>query len=148
MPEISFYVLPTESTQERHLFACKLIEKAYRSGSFAYVLTDSLEQSQLIDDLLWTFRAGSFIPHQVHTGEQPAVENVVLIGSINPPEHWQKTVINLSSQCPQDFQNAERILEILDNGEETKAWGRQRYRQYQQAGIKPVYHDMGQKSRK
>lgn len=142
MPEISFYVLPTESSQERHLFACKLIEKAYRSGSFAYVLTDSLEQSQLIDNLLWTFRAGSFIPHQIYMGEMPTIEDVVLIGSSNPPEHWQNTVINLSSQCPQDFQNAERILEILDNSEETKTIGRNRYRQYQQAGIEIATHKM------
>ncbi|MEQ1485942.1 DNA polymerase III subunit chi [Methyloglobulus sp.] len=142
MPEISFYVLPTESTQERYLFACKLIEKAYRSGSFAYVLTDSSEQSQQIDDLLWTFRAGSFIPHQIYTGELPAVKNTVLIGSCSPPEHWQKSVINLSSQCPQDFQHVERILEILDNSEETKAWGRNRYRHYQQAGIEITTHKM------
>jgi DNA polymerase III subunit chi len=142
VPEINFYVLPTESTQERYLFACKLIEKAYRSGVFAYVLTDSLEQSQLIDDLLWTFRAGSFIPHQVYTGELPATENVILIGSISPPEHWQKTVINLSSQCPQDFQNTDRILEILDGSEETKTLGRNRYRQYQQAGIEINTHQM------
>ncbi|NOS73523.1 MAG: DNA polymerase III subunit chi [Methyloglobulus sp.] len=142
MPEISFYVLPTEITQERYLFACKLIEKAYRSGSFAYVLTDSLEQSQLIDDLLWTFRAGSFIPHQIYTGELPTLENTVLIGSSQPPEHWQQTVINLSSECPQDFQQAKRILEILDNSEETKVWGRNRYRQYQQAGIEITTHKM------
>ena len=142
MPEINFYVLPTESTQERNLFACKLIEKAYRSGAFAYVLTDSVGQSQLIDDLVWTFRAGSFIPHQVYTGELPRIENVVLIGSSKPPEHWQQTIINLSSQCPQDFQQAERILEILDNGEETKALGRNRYRQYQLAGIEIVTHKM------
>ena len=140
MPEISFYVLATESTQERHLFACKLIEKAYRSGSFPYVLTDSPEQSQVIDDLLWTFRAGSFIPHQVYMGEQPDMENTVLIGSNNPPQHWLKTIINLSSQLPQDFQQAERILEILDDSEETKAWGRQRYRQYQQVGIDIITH--------
>ena len=74
MPEISFYVLPTESTQERQLFACKLVEKAYRSGVFSYVLTDSLEQSQQLDDLLWTFRAGSFIPHQIYTDQLPDSE--------------------------------------------------------------------------
>lgn len=142
MPEINFYVLATESPQERYLFACKLIEKAYRSGVFAYVLTDSLEQSQLIDDLLWTFRAGSFIPHQIYTGEVVSVESIVLIGSSNPPEHWQNSVINLSSQCPQNFQQAERILEILDNSEETKTIGRNRYRQYQQAGIEIATHKL------
>lgn len=142
MPDISFYVLASESSQERHLFACKLIEKAYRSGTFAYVLTDSPAQSQLIDDLLWTFRAGSFVPHQVYTGDFPDIENVVLIGSGTPPVSWQKTLINLSSQCPQDFQQADRILEILDNSEETKSWGRQRYRAYQQAGIEITTHKL------
>lgn len=142
MPEISFYVLPTESTQERQLFACKLVEKAYRSGVFSYVLTDSIEQSQQLDDLLWTFRAGSFIPHQIYTDQRPDSENVVLIGSGNPPEGWQKTVINLSAQIPYDFQQIERILEILDNSEQTKAWGRQRYRQYQQEGIGIATHKM------
>jgi DNA polymerase-3 subunit chi len=142
VPEINFYILPTESSQERYLFACKLIEKAYRSGVFAYVPTDTPEQSQALDDLLWTFRAGSFIPHQIYTGETPATENAVLIGSVNPPEQWVKTIINLSSQCPQDFQQAERILEILDNNEDTKTFGRNRYRQYQQAGIGIVTHKM------
>lgn len=142
MPDVSFYVLSTESTQERYLFACKLIEKAYRSGSFAYILTDSPEQSQVIDDLLWTFRAGSFIPHQIYTETLPAFANVILVGSNQPPETWLNTVINLSSQLPQDFNKAERILEILDNSEDTKAWGRNRYRQYQQAGIEITTHKL------
>lgn len=142
MPEISFYVLPTESTQERYQFACKLIEKAYRSGFFVYVLTDSIDQSRHIDDLLWTFRAGSFIPHQIFADEIPEIKNTVLIGANDPPAQWQKTLINLSTRCPADFQDFERILEILDNSEETKAWGRQRYKQYQQAGIEITTHKM------
>ncbi len=129
MAEVSFYILPTQSQQERTLFACKLIEKAYRSGCFCYVLTDTAGQSQQIDNLLWTFRAGSFIPHQLYTGDIPATEQV-LIGSLPAPAQWQKTVINLSSQCA----NAERVLEILDNSEATKAVGRERYRHYKEAG--------------
>lgn len=142
MPEVSFYILPTESLQERNQFACKLIEKVYRSGVFAYVLTDSLEQSQAIDDLLWTFRAGSFIPHEIYTGKLPAIVSTLLIGSSQPPTGWDNTVINLSSSCPQGFQNIKRILEILDNGETTKIWGRQRYRQYQQANSEINTHTM------
>jgi DNA polymerase III subunit chi len=142
MAEVSFYILPSESIQERYGFACKLIEKAYRSGSFCYVLTDNVEQSQKIDDLLWTFRAGSFIPHQIYTGKLPDIEKVILIGSLDAPENWQKTVVNLSSHCPKEFDKIERILEILDNSEATKEPGRNRYRQYQQAGIKVATHKM------
>jgi len=143
MAEVSFYILPSESTQERYEFACKLIEKAYRSGCFCYVLTDNAEQSQKIDDLLWTFRAGSFIPHQIYTGELPTLEKVILIGSLDVPELWQKTVINLSSYCPKQVDNIERILEILDNSEATKELGRNRYRQYQQSGVTITTHKIG-----
>ncbi len=142
MPEISFYVLATESTQERYLFACKLIEKAYRNGHFAYVLTDSPEQSQHLDDLLWTFRAGSFVPHQIYQDTLPEQINTVLIGSSEPPGQWQNTLINLSSQLPKSFHQAEKVLEILDNSEACKVQGRQRYRQYQQAGVEVVTHKM------
>jgi len=137
MAEVSFYILPTQSQHERLLFACKLIEKAYRSGCFCYVLTDTAGQSQQIDNLLWTFRAGSFIPHQLYTGDIPKTEQV-LIGSLPAPAQWQKTVINLSSQCA----NAERVLEILDNSEATKAVGRERYRHYKEAGHNLTTHKM------
>ena len=140
MAEISFYILPSESTQERYEFACKLIEKVYRSGCFCYVFTDNAEQSQKIDKLLWTFRASSFIPHQIYTGELPDIEKVILIGSLDVPELWQKIVINLSSYCPKQFDNIERILEILDNSEATKELGRNRYRQYQQYDITITTH--------
>jgi len=134
--EVSFYILPTESLDDRYLFACKLIEKAYRSGSFCYVLTDSAEQSRIIDDLLWTFRAGSFIPHQIYTGEPPDTEKVILIGSLDAPEHWQEILFNLSSHYPGLGPQTGRILEILDNSETTKAEGRNRYRRYQHSGMK------------
>lgn len=137
MADITFYVLPSQSQQERYLFTCKLIEKAYRSGCFCYVLTDDNTQSQRLDDLLWTFRPGSFIPHQVYSGDIPAIPQV-LIGSVAPPEQWQKTVLNLSSHCV----DAERVLEILDNSEATKSVGRQRYRHYKEAGHDLTTHKM------
>jgi DNA polymerase III subunit chi len=142
VPEISFYVLPTESSQERYLLACKLIEKAYRNEFLTYVLTDSTEQSQLIDDLLWTFRAGSFIPHQIDKGELTELENVVLIGSDPSPEMGYKTLINLSTRIPDGFTKAERILELIDDSEEAKALGRDRYRHYQQAEMGISIHKM------
>ncbi len=153
MTEVSFYVLPTESLKERYLFACKLIEKVYRSGQFCYVLTDDEEQSQVMDDLLWTFRAGSFIPHQIDSGELPDIardgvspgasattEQLILIGALNESAKRYKTLFNLSAHYPDLAPQTERVLEILDNSETTKAAGRNRYRRYQQAGINITTH--------
>jgi DNA polymerase-3 subunit chi len=140
--EITFYILPTASVHERYLFACKLIEKAYRSSSQpCYVLTDSPAQTGRIDDLLWTFRAGSFIPHQRYQDGQP-IEPLqkVLIGSEQAPQGWQQVIINLSNQAI--TQPTGRVLEILDNSETTKAAGRLRYRHYQQAGDSITTHKL------
>ena len=142
MAEVSFYLLSSESIQDRYEFTCKLIEKAYRNGFFCYVLTDNNEQSQILDDLLWTFRAGSFIPHQIYTGEPPAMEKMILIGSLNAPEQWQETVINLSTCCPEQLNKIEHVREILDNSEFSKELGRSRYRHYQKSGFDITTHNI------
>ena len=135
MPEISFYILSSQSEKERQYFACKLIEKVYRTGHKIYILTDTETQSRQLDDLLWTFRAGSFIPHQVFSGSPPDNENPVVIGSMQAPENWQKTIINLSSRYPENLDQSETLLEILDDNEAIKAAGRSRYRHYQQLDL-------------
>lgn len=142
MPEASFYILPSQTLSERYLFACKLIEKAYRSGQFCYVYTDSDQQSQQLDNQLWTFRDNSFIPHQIYEENIPEYEQTILIGTKAAPEKWQKLIFNLSSKYPDNLTQTERVLEILDNDEELKLAGRHRYRQYKQDGFKMTSHDM------
>jgi len=139
-PEVIFYVLASSSQHERQDFACKLIEKIYRSGQFCYLLTDNDEQANEIDKLLWTFRAGSFVPHQLYQGLPPACQNTILIGGCDIPPAWQKVIVNLSTHFPATSQPTERILEILDNSEASKQAGRQRYRHYQQAGLEITTH--------
>lgn len=134
MRDIRFYILSSRSEKDRYHFACKLIEKAYRSGHKVYVLTDTEKQSRQLDDLLWTFRAGSFIPHQIYSGIPPSEDIPVVIGSLDAPENWQKTIVNLSSRNPEEISRTERLLEILDDNENIKAVGRNRYRNYQLQG--------------
>ena len=142
MPEVSFYVLSSHSQQERQDFACRLIEKIYRSGQNCYVLTDSAEQASSIDKQLWTFRAGSFIPHQIYTGIVPELKQIILIGGAEIPESRQNVIVNLSESVPVVTGHTERILEVLDNSESCKQAGRQRYRHYQQLGLEIVTHKM------
>jgi DNA polymerase-3 subunit chi len=135
MPEISFYILSSDEERLRSFFCCKLIEKAYREGVFCYLLTDSDSQSRMLDNLLWTFRPNSFIPHEIYSGELPTVDNIILIGSLAPPDCWKKLVINFSSQKLEDLAKMERLLEIIDNHPQRKQEARNRYRYYQQQGL-------------
>jgi DNA polymerase-3 subunit chi len=145
MPKASFYILPSSSLSERFLFACKLIEKAYRNGQFCYVYTDSLQQSQQLDNTLWTFRENSFIPHQIYNDQLPDYDQTILIGSQSAPKKWQTLIFNLSSTYPSDLAQTDRVLEILDNDEKLKQAGRIRFRQYKQDGFDVTTHDMSHK---
>lgn len=138
-PEIVFYVLASSAQQERRDFACKLIEKIYRGGRFCYVLADD-EQAGELDKQLWTFRAGSFVPHQQYRNASPAYPNTVLIGGPEIPEAWRPIIVNLSSHFPPATAPTERIVEILDNSESSKQAGRERYRHYLAAGLEIVTH--------
>jgi DNA polymerase-3 subunit chi len=140
MHEVSFYILPSQSLPERYLFACKLIEKAYRCGQFCYVYTDSFQQSQQLDNQLWTFRENSFIPHQIYDEKIPDYHQTVLIGTKVAPEKWQKLIFNLSSKYPDNLSQTERVLEIIDDNEALKQTARQRFRQYNQDGFNITTH--------
>lgn len=147
MPEAIFYVLASESETERQHFACRLIEKIYRGGQFCYVLTDSNQQSQQMDDLLWTFRAGSFVPHSVYQQDAPDADELddVLINGEPIPNKRRDIVVNLSNHIPQHVERCQKIVEILTSAEASRKMGRQRYRHYQQAGFKITTHNMADK---
>ncbi len=63
MARIDFYVLSQSGEQARQLFACRLAEKAYKLEHTVHIHTGDEATAGRIDDLLWTFRDGSFVPH-------------------------------------------------------------------------------------
>ncbi|NYT47466.1 MAG: DNA polymerase III subunit chi [Candidatus Methanofishera endochildressiae] len=141
-PKVNFYVLSSQSEQGRQAFACKLAEKAFRLGFKTYIQTNSLQQAQQMDTLLWTFRPNSFVPHEIYQDTLPGTANTVIIGTQPAPVSWQHTLINLSTHCPENITQAEQIFELLDNDETQKQAGRLRYRHYQTLGITPNTHNM------
>ncbi len=141
-PKVNFYILSTRSEQGRQLFACKLAEKAFRLGFKTYILTHSMQQAQQMDKLLWTFRASSFVPHEIFQDSLPSIANTVIIGTQQAPAPWQHTLINLSTECPEHISQTVQIFELLDNDETQKQAGRLRYRHYQTLGITPNTHNM------
>jgi DNA polymerase-3 subunit chi len=64
VPRIDFYVLPDHQEKGRSLLACRLADKAYSLGHTVYLFASSEARAAALDDLLWTFRQDSFIPHE------------------------------------------------------------------------------------
>ncbi|MCS5566203.1 MAG: DNA polymerase III subunit chi [Methylococcales bacterium] len=134
MPAIDFYLLDSADRRIRLTIACRLAEKALHKGYRPLMLSESPAQQSTLDDLLWTFRTGSFVPHTTDTESHPAAAEVRLGLNMTSVADID-LVINLQPSVPNFPQNIERIIEIVDQTEETRLPGRKRYRIYQQNGM-------------
>jgi DNA polymerase-3 subunit chi len=161
LPRIDFYVLPGQSPSARELLACRLAEKAYQLGHRVYIHVTSAEQAQRLDDLLWTFRQGSFVPHCLGpiTGcEVPPViigwQGTATLSAIAdgyPPDSKQADLnpfgtsapvmlINLAQDIPEAFQSFERVAELVDQDPHNLEKSRERFRYYRDCGYQPKSH--------
>jgi DNA polymerase-3 subunit chi len=139
MTRVSFYILKGSEAHDRQVFACRLIEKAYKQGQHIYIHTDNLEQAEQINQILWSFRGDSFIPHQL-IDESDETHCPVLIGHDSKPSRLMNLLINLGSQQPIFFSQFERVAEFINDDKQLKISGRERYRFYQQRGYELTTH--------
>ncbi|XSG85937.1 MAG: DNA polymerase III subunit chi [Methylohalobius sp. ZOD2] len=140
MTRVDFYLLPGRDSRARHLFACRLTEKAYRMEHNVFLRTADSDESRVLDDLLWTFRQGSFVPHTLTENRVSDPLVPAAIGADEPPEAFHQLLINLNPELPTDWHRFERIAEILTQDDATRTAGRQKYRVYQQQGAELHVH--------
>lgn len=129
---IDFYLLAQEQPQARYPYACRVIDKAYQRGHHVYVHTSSEAEAHIIDDLLWTFRDDSFIPHEIIAEDNNKV--AVTIGFQQPKLEKKDILINLSTTTPTFASEFQRLIEIVPQDAEFKALCREHYRAYSQQG--------------
>jgi len=142
MPRVDFYVLAQRGIETRLNFACRLVEKAYKTGSQVYAHTLSAELAKHLDELLWNFRQGSFVPHEV-LGEQP-VRAPVCIGTAESTLAAGDVLLNLADSTPGFAPDFARIVEIVTADRDVTAAARLRYQQYREIGLSLETHRLGQ----
>jgi DNA polymerase-3 subunit chi len=141
MTRVDFYLLTGYQPQIREQFACKLTEKVYRLGQQIYIHVEEQRQAQVMDDLLWTFRQGSFVPHGL-VGTEEAIESPVLIGHEDKPGIEMNLIINLCPEVPQFFSHFQRVAEIIDQDEIKRRIAREHYRYYRDQGCLLETHEI------
>ena len=67
MTKIDFYITDISDHQELLGFACRLTEKAVLKNHQVYIHCDSEATMMSMDQLLWSFRPNSFLPHTMET---------------------------------------------------------------------------------
>jgi DNA polymerase-3 subunit chi len=131
-----------DGADSRELFACRLAEKAWRLGHRVYVLTPDAPAALELDELLWTFSQGSFVPHAVYRSPADAETNPVLIGHAEPPAECQDVLVSLAPEVPPWFSRFARVAELVAHDEAAKARARERFRFYRERGYPLETHNL------
>ena len=126
---VDFYLLASPSVDARWHFACRLLEKAYFAGNSVFVFCQCQEDAETLDELLWTFKEDSFIPHNLqHEGLTPPPP--IQIGHHQEPRGFSDVLLNLNPSIPPFYSNFKRVIELVSNETERKELGRKNYRFY------------------
>ena len=149
--QVDFYILGKVNHVAKLRYACRIAQKAYSLGLTVYLHTESSEQSEQLDKLLWTFSQGSFIPHAIANN---AAENwqhfPVQLGNTIDDEvldngvdgrvgHWlADLLICLTNDIPPAHSKFRRLADLITDTE--KEYGRSRFHYYRQQGLKPNTH--------
>jgi DNA polymerase-3 subunit chi len=141
MTHVDIYLLQDDSLDRDH-YACRLIEKAYRHQHQVYVQTNSQAHAESLDELLWTFKEESFIPHNL-LGEGPHKAPPVQLGTQTAPKQHRDILLHFLDDIPEACSRFSRILDVVAANEEHKAQARQRYRLYQQQQFTINTHPIG-----
>jgi DNA polymerase-3 subunit chi len=133
MPKIDFYIIEETNPGARLRLVCRLIEKAHKNRHRIYIHTDVKAIALQLDELLWTYREDSFLPHNLY-GEGPEPAPPIQIGFDAVPEKQRDILINLGAEIPEFHQQFARVLEIVSAEPEVQTAAREHYRQYREKG--------------
>ena len=127
--QVDFYLLQGTNSQSIQQFCCRLAEKAWKLGNTVFIRTEDEQQAQHLDNLMWTYSDGSFLPHVMENNTQES-EIPIIIGSKTEPASAFDLMINLASDIPEHCSRYSRVAEIINEDKTIKAQGRLRYSQY------------------
>jgi DNA polymerase IIIc chi subunit len=141
-PRVDFYLSEEPGEGARLKLACRIAEKAYLAKQKVVVFSDDPAALPKLDEMLWTFGDGTFVPHEIVTGNgAPAPAPVALTTGPMPADHFD-VLINLGSAVPPFFEKFARVAEFLDARPEVRAAGRERFKVYRGKAIEPQTHNV------
>ena len=141
MTRVDFYILQHNRAGAGEQLTCKLVEKAYKQGHQVYINVASEQQLKQLDDLLWTFRDGSFLPHERYNAAATD-EHPILLGHAVEPESPSDVLVNLADDIPAFFSRFNRVAELVAGDDAQREAARGRYRFYKDRGYTLNTHQL------
>ena len=141
-PRVDFYVSAEAGEGARLRLACRIAEKAYLANQKVIVFSDDAALLPKLDEMLWTFGDGTFVPHDTVLKDGAPCEAPVALTSGPLPEGSVDFLINLGTAVPACFEKFGRVAEFLDSRPEVRSAGRERFKTYRANSIEPTTHNV------
>jgi DNA polymerase-3 subunit chi len=138
--QVDFYVLGSHSQTAGQL-ACRLAMMAWEQGHKIAVLAENSDEAQKLDELMWEYPAGRFLPHSTDFGDSSVPIRICTADQAATLRC--EVIINLSSfevPAPERFQ---RLLEIVPCSESERSASRKKFVSYRNQGLQPANHTIG-----
>lgn len=132
LPHVSFYLLNQSVPDGKLRTACRVTSKAFGRGHTIRVQATDQTQAVRLDELLWTFEQGSFVPHRLESSDTDPAP--VTIGCGEPEADPADVLVALGRDIPDQFHAYRRIVDIVDASDEDRQLARQRYKTYRERG--------------
>lgn len=139
MTRVDFYILPDDDEDRRQVYLCRLVDKAWRMGNRVWIHVPEDARAEALDERLWTFSEGSFLPHE-RSGEGADDCPVILGGG--DPDSARELLVNEDAEVPSFFSRFERVAEVINQDPESKSKGRARYAFYRDRGYELHHHEV------
>lgn len=133
--KIDLYLLTHPTFAECFGFVCQLVEKTCQQGHAPLIKLESEQAANSLDELLWSFKDTSFIPHQ-----RDGLDSISAGSGQGVPLLIQCRLTEKPAGL--DELNAARLLQIVPNQPNLLQLARQHYRFYQQQGCQLATHQI------
>jgi len=131
LTRVGFYIIENTDADSRRRLALRLTDKAHGQGHRVFLNCEDEAQARSLDELLWTFRPASFLPHALFH-EDP--EEQICIGWGQDPEGHTDLLINLQTQVPPFFGRFKRVAELVNQEPARLEALRASWRHYRERG--------------
>jgi DNA polymerase-3 subunit chi len=136
---VGFYVVQAAAQAQRLHVAVRLADKAFQRGHTIFINAVDETQARTLDELLWSFRPASFLPHGLH-GEEHS--ETIAIGWGQEPAGHNDLLINLQLEIPAFFSRFRRVAEVVTQDTESLAALRRSWIFYKERGYQLEKHNV------
>ncbi len=139
MTRVGFYVVQSAEPGQRLQVAARLVDKAAQHGHRVFINAVDEAQARQLDELLWSYRPASFLPHGL-AGTEHAQD--IAIGWGQEPGDHNDMLINLQLQIPEFFSRFNRVAEVVTQDQQSLEVLRQSWKFYRERGYQLEKHDL------